>query len=445
MRYVTLLVLSFIATCAAAQENVVDKIVAVVGDQIVLKSDIENDLMHLQQARGDFSNTLNLRDEVFEQKLIQKLLLAQAEVDSVTTTDDEVEAQLNAQIDYYISEIGSQEQLEAFFGKPLQAIKDETRPLVRDNIITQRMQAKIVEDVRVTPSGVRSFYKTLDQDSLPDVPEKYEIQQIVVKPKVTDVEKERVRARLREFRDQIQSGAQSFTTLAVLYSEDPGSAPRGGDLGYITKTDMVPEFAAEAFSLKPGRLSKIVETEYGFHLIQCVDRQGDRMHARHILLRPKIDEEERQEAIHALDTITEYIEEEGLSFEEAALYFSADKQTRRNGGLLVDENTDSRLSRDKIRDAMAIEVAKLKVGEISEPFMDNSSGSEEYKIIKIKAYHPQHKANLEDDWSNFEEMLRMQKQQEVFLKWIREKQESTYIHIDDAYKNMTFRYDGWIK
>ena len=144
-------------------------------------------------------------------------------------------------------------------------------------------------------------------------------------------------------------------------------------------------------------------------------------------------------------TCTEYIEEEGLSFEEAALYFSADKQTRRNGGLLVDENTDSRLSRDKIRDAMAIEVAKLKVGEISEPFMDNSSGSEEYKIIKIKAYHPQHKANLEDDWSNFEEMLRMQKQQEVFLKWIREKQESTYIHIDDAYKNMTFRYDGWIK
>ena len=445
MRYVSLLVMLFIATCATAQDNVVDKIVAVVGEQIVLKSDVESGLLHLQQAQGNFTNTLNLRDEVFEQQLIQKLLLAQAEVDSVTTTDDEVEAQLNARIEYMLQQVGTQEQLERFFGKPMQAIKDELRPMTRDAIITERMQAQIVQDVRVTPSEVRAFYKTLDQDSLPDIPAKYEIQQIVVKPKVTDVEKERVRTRLREFRDQIQSGAQSFTTLAVLYSEDEGSAARGGELGYITKNDVVPEFAEEAFSLKPGRLSKIVETEYGFHLIQCIDRQGDRINVRHILLRPQIAEEERQEAIHALDSITYFIKEEGLTFEDAALYFSADKQTRRNGGLLVDENMDSRLSRDKIRDAMAIEVAKLKVGDISEPFMDNSMGSEEYKIIKIKAYHPQHKANLEDDWSSFEEMLRQQKQQEVFLKWIKEKQESTYIHIDEAYKDMNFRYEGWIK
>ena len=445
MRYVSLLVMLFIATCATAQDNVVDKIVAVVGEQIVLKSDVESGLLHLQQAQGNFTNTLNLRDEVFEQQLIQKLLLAQAEVDSVTTTDDEVEAQLNARIEYMLQQVGTQEQLERFFGKPMQAIKDELRPMTRDAIITERMQAQIVQDVRVTPSEVRAFYKTLNQDSLPDIPAKYEIQQIVVKPKVTDVEKERVRTRLREFRDQIQSGAQSFTTLAVLYSEDEGSAARGGELGYITKNDVVPEFAEEAFSLKPGRLSKIVETEYGFHLIQCIDRQGDRINVRHILLRPQIAEEERQEAIHALDSITYFIKEEGLTFEDAALYFSADKQTRRNGGLLVDENMDSRLSRDKIRDAMAIEVAKLKVGDISEPFMDNSMGSEEYKIIKIKAYHPQHKANLEDDWSSFEEMLRQQKQQEVFLKWIKEKQESTYIHIDEAYKDMNFRYEGWIK
>lgn len=445
MKYVSLFVFLFIAACVTAQENVVDKIVAVVGEEIILKSDIENDLLHMQQAQGNFANTSNQRDYVFEQKLIQKLLLAQAEVDSVTTTADEVEAQLNSQIEFYIQQVGTQEQVETFFGKPLQAIKDELRPLIHDQIITQRMQAQIVQNVRVTPAEVRAFYKTLNQDSLPDIPAKYEIQQIVVRPKVTDVEKEQVRTRLREFRNQIQSGAQSFTTLAVLYSEDPGSAAKGGELGYITKNDVVPEFAEEAFSLKPGRLSKIVETEYGFHLIQCIDRQGDRMNVRHILLRPKIADEEREEAIHALDSITYYIKEEGLSFEDAALYFSSDKQTRRNGGLIVDENTDSRLSRDKIRDAMAIEVAKLKVGEISEPFLDNSTGNDEYKIIKIKAYYPQHKANLEDDWSNFEDMLRMQKQQEVFLKWIKEKQESTYIHIDDAYKDMKFQYDGWIK
>lgn len=445
MRYLSLVVLLFIATCTKAQNNVIDKIVAIVGEEIVLKSDIENELLHLQQSQGVVTNTLNMRDQIFEEKLIQKLLLAQAKVDSIMVTDDEVENQLNSQIEFYIQQTGSQEQLERYFGKSLEEIKNEMRPYMRDNMITQRMQAKIVENVRVTPSEVRFFYKKLNKDSLPDIPAKYEIQQIVIKPRITDIEKERVRNRLREFREQILNGEQTFNTLAVLYSEDQASAIRGGELGYKTKNDFVPEFSEAAFSLKPGKISKIIETEYGFHLIQCIDRQGDRVNVRHILLRPQISEEERDEAIHILDTITDYIQNQELPFEVAAQYYSMDKKTRANGGLIADENADSKLSRDKIKDAMAIEVAKLKVGEISEPFMDNSSGNEEFKIIKIKAYYPQHKANLEDDWSNFEEMLKRQKQQEVFLKWIKEKQENTYIHVDDMYRDIKFVYDGWIK
>lgn len=445
MRYLSLVVLLFIVTCTTAQNNVVDKIVAIVGEEIVLKSDIENELLHMQQNQGMTTNILNMRDQVFEEKLIQKLLLAQAKVDSIMVTDDEVENQLNSQLDFYIQQTGSQEQLERYFGKPLEDIKNDMRPYMRDNMITQRMQAKIMENVRVTPSEVRLFYKKLNKDSLPDIPAKYEIQQIVIKPRITDVEKERVRTRLREFREQILNGEQTFNTLAVLYSEDPGSAVRGGELGYKTKNDFVPEFSEAAFSLKPGKISKIIETEYGFHLIQCIDRQGDRVNVRHILLRPKISEEEREEAIHILDTITDYIKNQELPFEVAAQYYSMDKKTRANGGLIADENADSKLSRDKIRDAMAIQVSKLKTGEISEPFLDNSLGNEEYKIIKIKAFYPEHKANLEDDWSSFEEMLKRQKQQEVFLKWIREKQENTYIHVDESYKDVKFVYDGWIK
>ena len=445
MKYLMLITCMLTGLAAMGQRGVVDKIVAVVGEEIVLMSDVENELMHLMQSQGNVGNTVDLRDEVFENQLVQKLLLAQAKVDSVMVTDAEVESQLNAQLEFYVQQTGSEEQLERYFGKSMLEIKNDMRPYMRNNMITQRMQAKIVENVRVTPSEVRFFYRGVNRDSLVDVPAKYEIQQIVVRPRVSDTEKERVRARLREFREQIQEGKQTFATLAVLYSEDQGSAVRGGELGYKAKGDFVPEFAEEAFGLKPGQLSKIVETEYGFHLIQCVDRQGDRMNLRHILLRPKVAEEERREAIEALDSIRMFVETGELTFEEAARYFSADKQTRQNGGLLADENADSRLPKDKIRDAMAVEVNRLEVGEMSEPFVDRSSGQEEYKIIRVKAFYPQHKANLEDDWTYFEGMLRAERQQEVFLKWIRERQANTYIHVDEAYRDGRFRYGGWIK
>ncbi len=232
--------------------------------------------------------------------------------------------------------------------------------------------------------------------------------------------------------------------MAVLYSED-GASSRGGELGYMSKTEMVPEFAEAAFNLKPGKISKIVETEFGFHIIQLIDRQGEKINVRHIILQPKVTDEEREEALHRLDTIRTYIMDNKMTFEEAAHYFSTDKKTRNNGGLMAAADGDSRIEKAAIGGEMARQVNRMKVGQVSEPFNERTEHGEELKIIKIKAFYPQHKANLEDDWMIFEMMLKRDKQMEKLEKWIKEKQADTYIHLDDDYKNSKFRYEGWIK
>lgn len=445
MRYLSLLILLFLASYASAQKNVIDKIIAVIGEEIVLKSDIENDLLHAQ-TQSAVANMADAKAQIFENRLVSKLLMAQAKIDSIMVTDSEVEAQLNSQLELYIQNIGSREKLEGYFGKSYEEIKNEMRTPIREQMITNRMQQKIVENVRVTPSEVRYFYRKFNKDSLPEVGDKYEIQQIVIKPRISDTEKERIRNRLRQFRDDILEGKQSFNTLAVLYSEDPGTAAKGGELGYMSKSQLTPEFAEAAFSLKPGRISKIVESEYGFHIIQYIDRQGDKVNVRHILLRPRIEESDREAALQHLDSVVGFIKSGELTFEQAAFYASSDKKTKNNGGLIFNPyDADSKLPKELIKGDMARQVSSLQVGEISEPFLDRTETGDEYKIIKIKAYYPAHTANLDDDWLSFENGLKRKKEQEIFEKWIKERQENTYIHIDDEYKNIKFHYDGWIK
>lgn len=443
-KYLLSLTLLFYIGYLSAQNNVVDKIIAIIGDEIILKSDIENEFLH-EQGQGLVSSSSDYRADILERQLIQKLLLAQAKLDSIIVTEAEVESEVNSRIQMFTANIGSKERLESYFGKSIEEIKSEMRGPVREKLITETMQQHIVDKIRSTPSEVKAFFRKLPKDSLPDMPAKYEIQQIVIKPVVSEAEKERLRDRLRSFRDQILNGEKTFNTLAVMYSED-GSNVRGGELGYKSKTDWVPEFAEAAFSLKPGKISKIVETEYGFHIIQLIDKQGEKINVRHILLQPKIADSEREEAIHRLDTIRDYIHDKKMTFDEAAFYFSSDKKTKNNGGLMASESSlDSKIEKAEIRGETAKQVNKLKVGEISEPFMDNSEGKEEYKIIKIKAYYPQHQANLTDDWMTFEMMLKNEKQMDKLEKWIKEKQANTYIHIDEDYKKSKFRYEGWLK
>lgn len=437
------LVLSMLSVYLSAQNNVVDKIVAIVGEEIILKSDIENEFLS-EQSQGVISSSSDYRADILEKQLIQKLLVAQAKIDSIVVTEDEVEAEVNNRIQYFTSVLGSKERVESYFNKSLVDIKNDLRAPTREKLIAESMQQHIVDKIRSTPSEIKSYYKKLAKDSLPDIPDKYEIQQIVLKPTVSDAEKERLRDRLRSFRDQILNGEKTFNTLAVLYSED-GASSRGGELGYMSKTEMVPEFAEAAFNLKLGKISKIVETEFGFHIIQLIDRQGEKINVRHIILQPKVTDEEREEALHRLDTIRTYIMDNKMTFEEAAHYFSTDKKTRNNGGLMAAADGDSRIEKAAIGGEMARQVNRMKVGQVSEPFNERTEHGEELKIIKIKAFYPQHKANLEDDWMIFEMMLKRDKQMEKLEKWIKEKQADTYIHLDDDYKNSKFRYEGWIK
>lgn len=442
-RRLLLLVLLILSAYLNAQNNVVDKIIAIVGEEIILKSDIENEFLS-EQGQGLISSSSDYRADILEKQLIQKLLIAQAKIDSIVVTEDEVESEINNRIQYFTSVLGSTERVESYFNKNLNEIKTDLRAPLREKLIAEMMQQHIVEKIRSTPSEIKNFYKKLSKDSLPDIPDKYEIQQVVLKPSVSDAERERLRDQLRKFREQIMNGEKTFNTLAVLYSED-GAAVRGGELGYMSKSSMVPEFAEAAFSLKPGKISKIVETEYGFHIIQLIDRQGEKINVRHIVLQPKIDDKEREEALHRLDTIRTFIADNKMSFEEAAHYFSTDKKTKNNGGLIAGSDADSKIERAAISGEMAKQVNKLKVGEISEPFMEKTDQGEEFKIIRIKAFYPQHKANLDDDWMIFEMMLKREKQLEKLEKWIKEQQENTYIHLDDEYKNSKFKYDGWIK
>lgn len=438
----TLLLLSILTL--NAQDNVVDKIIAVVGNQVVLKSDVEQRFISLK-AQGYTSGSVDLKTEIFEDLLIQKLMIAQAAIDSIEVTEQEVEDDLDRKMEMYIQRIGSKEKLEQYFGKSILDMKNDLREPTRNERIKEKMQAEITKDIHITPAEVREFYNKLNKDSLPTIAGKLQVQQIVRYPKVTDDEKDRIRNRLREFRDRVHKG-ESFSTLAVLYSEDPGSARQGGELGYTPRSSLVPEFANVAFNLKTDKVSKIVETEYGFHIIQFIDRKGERINVRHILLKPKIEEEKRKEATARLDSIADLIRNEKLEFGEAAFYFSADKDTRNNGGLIVNPYTgSSRFEKDNLPPAIAQQINSLKIKEISEPFLDVSGGKDAYKIIKIKSETKSHTANLSDDWDIFENMLTNQKQQDILNKWIKEKQSGTYVHIDDSYKNAKFRFKGWQK
>ena len=439
----SLALLAIVFTTSQAQDNSIDKIIAVVGDQVVLKSDVENRFLGYK-AQGYKSGSVDFKSEIFEDLLIEKLMIAQAQVDSIEVTEQEVENDLQRKIDMYIQRIGSKEKLEQYFKKSIIDMKNELRDMTRNDKIKQKMQAEITKNISATPAEVRDLYSKISQDSLPTIPGEMQIQQITRSPKITNTEKDRIREKLRNLRDKIMKGA-NFATLAVLYSEGP-SAPRGGELGFTPRSDLVPEFANEAFNLKPGKVSKIVETEFGFHIIQLIDRKGERINVRHILLKPRIKQEDRVRATEILDSIADLIRNDKIKFKEAAFYYSDDKDTKQNGGLIVNpNNASSKFTKDALPPSIAKEANKLKVGEISEAFLDEQRGQETYKIIKIKSQTKPHKANLADDWSQFENMLKNKKQQILLNKWIKEKQSSTYISIDDSYKNATFRFKNWIK
>lgn len=429
---------------AASQKKLIDEVVASVGDDAILSSDIEYQYGQAMIEGVNFNG--DMKCHIFEQLLIQKLMINQAKIDSVEVKDGEVMQQVDARVNYFVQQVGGQDKLEEYFNKPLQQIRRDQMETVRTQMITQRMQQEIGKNIKVTPSDIRKFYSSLSQDSIPFVPTQYEIQQVVVYPEVEQAEIDRVKDRLRDFQRQVAEG-RDFATLAVLYSEDPGSASRGGDLGWYSRSGFVPEFSAVAFNMRDkGKVSKIVETEFGFHIIQLIDRRGDRINCRHILLKPKVSAESRGKATAFLDTVVKYVDEGKLTFEQAAMQFSMDKDTRSNGGVMVNpEDGTVKFQLGQIPAEIAKAIQGLKPGEVSKPFamMDEKKGKETMRIVRLVAKHDPHRANVADDYDMLKAMVENSKRKQMLDEWILARQKELYVVVTPDWRGCDFQYKGW--
>lgn len=448
-RILALFILLIAGKIAYAQDNVIDEVVWVVGDEAILKSDIEEERLQAQyEGRKIDGDPYCVIPEMLA---IQKLFLHQAAIDSITVSDSEILQRLEAQTNYAISQVGSKEKLEEYFNKTLTQIREAWRENIRDGQTVQKMQEKIAGEVKVTPAEVRQYFKSLPQDSIPYVPTQVEVQIISLQPKIPQEEIERVKKELRDFTERVNSGESQFSTLALLYSEDPGSARNGGELGFKGRGELVPEYANVAFNLQdPSKVSKIVESEYGFHIIQLIEKRGDRINTRHILMKPKVEEKDIEASISKLDSIADDIRNNKFTFEDGATYISQDKETRNNHGLLPNPMTGTSHFTMEELSRVSQEAAKvvdgMNVGEISKPFtMINDKGKEVCAIIKLKSKVNGHKATITDDYQKLKELVVEKRRDEKLHKWIIEKQKTTYIRINDKWKNCDFQYPGWIK
>lgn len=439
--------LSSVVSIVFAQNNMIDGVVWIVGDEVILKSDVEE-----QRLRMQYEGTRMQGDPyclIPEQIAIQKLFLHQAKIDSIIVSESMVYSQVEARMNYFISEIGSKEKMEEYFKKTASQIREELYTVTKEQMIVQQMQQKLTGDVKLTPNEVRTMYGRLDADSIPTVPETVEVQIITIEPPIKQEEIDRVKNQLREFAERVNSGSVDFSLLASLYSEDKESAIRGGELGFAGRGRFVPEFASAAFALQePGKISRVIETEFGYHIIQLIEKRDDRVNCRHILLKPRVSVEEKQQALERLDSIANMIRNGELTFESATLRFSSDKDSRMNGGLIPNQYTgSSKFEYQNLPSEIAKMAYKLNAGEISEPFamMDTKLGREVYAIIKVKSKVKSHKANLIDDYQELKSFLEAKRGQEIIQEWITKKQKETYIQIDEEWKNCNFKHEGWIK
>ena len=457
-RNLIFLALSLVAIPLLAQNRepqVVDKVVAVVGKNIILQSDVENQYMQYRLQGGAQGSSRTLHCEILEDLLFQKLMLNQAEMDSVTVSDDNVEAEMNRRISYFISQMGSQEKLEAYFNRTLPEIKDELRRAVKDQMLEEEVRRGIEEGVTVTPKEVRNFFNNMPEDSIPMVSPEYEIVQIVKRPPVSVDEKLQVKDRLYQIRKSILEGTSSFSTMAVLYSEDPGSARKGGELGFVGKGEFAPEFEAVAFNLKDGEISDIVETEFGFHIIQLIERQKDMVNCRHILMTAKVPVEALEKAQNELDSVAQLIRSGEMTFEEACKQFS-DDDTKNNGGYITNAATGG--NRISVRDLQELEsyypefknlafvINKLDEGVVSDPMpMVTNENKDAFRLVMIKKKVEAHRANINDDYNLIQTWALANKKHEAMGKWIGEKASKAFIRIDPNFADCEFNFEWNIK
>lgn len=423
-----------------AQENgkVLDQVIAVVGGHIILESEIEAQYMQYRMQEGISGSSSTVKCSMLEMMLFQKLLLNQAEIDSVVISDDQVEAEMDRRLRHYISLLGSPEKFEEFYQKSVLEFKDELRDQVRELLLADEEQKKIVGELNVTPTEVKNFLKKIPEDSIPFINSEVEIAQIVKLPPVNKEEVERVKNKLQELRYRVLNG-ENFATLAILYSEDPGSAKNGGELGMFGRGEMYPAFEAVAFGLEKGSVSEIVETQSGYHILQMIERRGEYVNVRHILLRPKVSPIDLARAKVALDSITTLIENKEYTFEAAVVKFS-DDPSKNNGGLLINPlNGNTLFEADQLDPKVFFVIDKLEPGEISVPVQFQTDDSRDaYRILYLKKRTEPHKANLRQDYDRLKEFAMEEKKQEVIGKWIKDKASQTYVKISGGYNDCEF-------
>ena len=430
------------------ENSVIDEVIWVVGDEPILKSDVEQ--MRMQGLAEGINFGADPDYSIPEQLAVQKLFLHQAQIDSIEVSESEVSEAVNQQINRWIEAAGSQEKLEEYRKESVNDMRNELHDEFKNQQLIQKMKQKLVEDIKVTPADVRAYFRNLPADSVPYVPTEVEVEILVNAPRIKQSEINRVKDELRNFTDRVNKGETTFSTLARLYSEDPVSARQGGELGYTGRGVLDPAFANVAFNLTdPKKISKIVESEFGFHIIQLIDKRGDKINCRHILLKPKVSADEITDAEHRLDSICNDIRAGKFSFEEAASYLSDDKDTKNNKGLMSNSTADGMTSRFQMKD-LPTEVARvvdtMKVGEISAPFeMINSKGKTVVAVVKLKSRTLGHKASITEDFQVMKDVV-LNKERENFLhQWVVDKIKHTYVRLADRYRNGKYEYQGWVK
>ncbi|MEN9444356.1 MAG: Peptidyl-prolyl cis-trans isomerase SurA [Bacteroidota bacterium] len=443
--FTLIVALSAIGYVRAQEQILVDEVIAVVGSKPILLSNIE--AQYLQQQAQGYRVGNQSKCELLEGMLFQKLLLAQAELDSIEVSDDEVSSNLDMRMQDYVRQAGSKDALERYFGKTMVEIKAEFAEVVKDQMVSQRMQNEITKDVNITPQEVGNFYSTIPADSLPMVEAEYEIQQITQRPPISREEKDAATKKLEQLRDRVLKG-ESFATLAILYSQDPGSAKNGGELGFINRTDLDPTFATAAFNLRDGQISRVIESEFGLHIIQLIDKKGDeQINVRHILIIPKINNDDKLKAKSKLDSIASQIAGGKISFEAAAMAYSDDKATSNNGGLMVNQYTGSpRFETKHIDPETNLVLQRLLKGDMSMPFEAKDERSRTlYKIIKLKNKTTPHVANIQNDYQQIQELALANRKQKVVENWVKTRSSATYVKINPEWRTCKFTMPEWLQ
>ncbi|MCM1067200.1 MAG: peptidylprolyl isomerase [Muribaculaceae bacterium] len=436
---------------AATDGNVIEEVAWMIGDQPIYKSEIEETYQEMQADR------VNIPGDPYcyipEQIAIERLFLHQAELDTIEAQESMVQMQADAQMNMIVTNLGSREKVEQYFRKPYNEIREYYLESLRNRMRVQQVRNNLTKNLKVTPADVRRYFSQLPQDSVPYIPLEVEVQMISINPIIPRQEIDDVKARLRDYSDRVTRGESDFSTLAILYSDDPGSSRRGGELGFMGRGQLVPEYAAVAFNLNdPKRVSKIVETEYGFHIIQLIEKRGDRINTRHILLKPKVAEKDLTDAITRLDSVrTDIVDNKTMSFEDAVRYFSQDKDTRMSNGVMVNtgENRNygtTRFEMSQLPQEIAKEVAKLQPGELSQPFImvDPKRNTEIVAMVRLTKRIEAHPANLSDDFQTIKGMYENAQRQETVNKWLAKKIKDTYVRIEDGWRGCDFVHDGWI-